>query len=93
MIWAGAPGGESHTAVVHDAPMTCGRIVLPMGEIARRYDAGESTAELGRAYAVSDEVIRVRLVEHGVTLHGHREAAVQLGAIPRGSLASELHFP
>src|SRR5262245_30711221 len=55
--------------------MTAMALVLPVGEIAHRYRQGESTTDLGRAFSVSDEVIRKRLVESGVTLRDKREAA------------------
>lgn len=38
---------------------------LPMDEVAARYLAGESTIDLGLAYAVDAEVIRRRLRAHG----------------------------
>jgi hypothetical protein len=47
---------------------------LPMDEVAARYRAGESCIDLGRAYGVSDEVIRRRLKSAGVSRRGLQES-------------------
>jgi DNA-directed RNA polymerase specialized sigma24 family protein len=43
-----------------------GRLDLPVAEIIRRYRAGQSTYEIGRALDVSAPTIRERLIEAGV---------------------------
>ena len=43
-------------------------IDLPVGELVLRYEDGESTRVLGRAYAVGRETIRQRLLAAGVEL-------------------------
>lgn len=49
-------------------------IPLPMGEIIPRYLAGESTVELGKAFGVSRDLIRKRLIEFSVPLRGPADA-------------------
>ena len=43
-----------------------GRLDLPVAEIIRRYQAGQSTQAIGRALGVSADTIHRRLVEAGV---------------------------
>lgn len=47
-------------------------IDLPLGELASRYKTGESTYALGRAYGVSWDTIRSRLLAAGVTMRPGR---------------------
>ena len=44
------------------------RIDLPVAQMARRYEAGESTYQLGRAYGVCGETVRKRLWGAGVAM-------------------------
>ncbi|MFD5848303.1 hypothetical protein [Streptomyces chartreusis] len=53
------------------------RIDLPVPEILRRYDAGESVNSLSRAYGVSSPVIYHRLHEHGRALGFRRTTPEQ----------------
>ena len=48
------------------------RIALPIAQMARRYEAGESTRALGRAFGVCHHTIRFRLRDAGVTLRQSR---------------------
>lgn len=43
---------------------------LPMDEVAARYQAGESTIDLGKAYSVDAEVIRRRMDRAGIARRG-----------------------
>lgn len=51
------------------------RRVLPIPEIARRYEAGESLTELARSYGVSVRTIRIRLEIAEVPIRGVTEAS------------------
>ena len=49
-------------------------IQLPVDELVARYKAGESTWAIGRAYGVSHETVRHRLLDAGVKMRTRGEA-------------------
>ena len=68
------------------------RIDLPIGELAARYRAGESTRVLGRAYDVDSETIRRRLHAAGMKMRPRGEAGGgQLGNKNRRTRGGPLH--
>lgn len=52
-------------------------------EICRRYQAGESSVELGQSFGVSDEVVRTRLKKRGVRVRASGERVI---GFPDGAL-------
>ena len=49
------------------------KIQLPLEEIRRKYEQGQSTYKIAKKYLVGDELIRGRLIELGVKRSGHHK--------------------